>query len=67
MRKLIINLPEVQLFFMIFIKKKKNVPGRSNNKKKIDQKVADDKNDFTEVQGFFMLISHYKKCMKVDK
>ena len=46
---------------------KKNVPGRSNNKKKIDQKVADDKNDFTEVQGFFMLISHYKKCMKVDK
>ena len=29
--------------------------------KKIDQKVADDKNDFTEVQGFFMLISHYKK------
>ena len=65
MRKLNINLPEVQLFFMIFIKK--NVPGRSNNKKKIDQKVADDKNDFTEVQGFFMLISHYKKCMKVDK
>ena len=63
MRKLIINLPEVQLFFMIFIKKKmfQGVQIIHNSMKKIDQKVADDKNDFTEVQGFFMLISHYKK------